>query len=40
MREQIADRIEKLQKSMRARDIDAYIIPTADYHQSEYGEPF
>lgn len=36
MREQIADRIEKLQKSMRARDIDAYIIPTADYHQSEY----
>ncbi len=31
-----AERIEKLRELMRAHGIDAYIIPSADYHQSEY----
>lgn len=31
-----AARIAELRKLMKDRGIDAYIIPTADYHQSEY----
>lgn len=31
-----ASRIEKLRESMRSEGIDAYIIPSADFHQSEY----
>lgn len=37
----IADRVSKLRKVMAERKIDAYMIPSADYHQSEYvGEYF
>ena len=33
----IADeRIRQLRELMRERDMDAYIIPTADFHESEY----
>ena len=31
-----AARIAKLRELMKAHNIDAYIIPTADFHQSEY----
>lgn len=31
-----AERIEKLRQLMREQGLDAYIIPSADYHQSEY----
>lgn len=35
------ERIEQLRGLMRERNIDLYIVPTADYHQSEYvGEYF
>lgn len=33
---QIEDRIANFQKLMKKHKIDAYIVPTADYHQSEY----
>ena len=37
----INDRIEKLRSVMKEKNIFAYIIPSADYHQSEYvGEFF
>ena len=37
----INDRIQKLRSAMKERGIFAYIIPSADYHQSEYvGEFF
>ncbi len=37
----INNRIEKLRSIMKEKDIFAYIIPSADYHQSEYvGEFF
>lgn len=37
----INNRIEKLRSLMKEKDIFAYIIPSADYHQSEYvGEFF
>lgn len=37
----VRERIEKLQEQMKKRDIQIYIVPTADYHQSEYvGEHF
>lgn len=37
----INDRIAKLRSVMKEKDIFAYIIPSADYHQSEYvGEFF
>lgn len=32
----ITDRIKKLRELMRARHIDAYLIPSDDSHQSEY----
>ncbi len=32
----IKTRIEKLRKLMVERNIDVYLVPTADYHQSEY----
>ena len=32
----IKDRLEKLRKSMKDKAIFAYIIPSADFHQSEY----
>ena len=37
----ITERLEKLRELMRERGIDFYIIPSDDYHQSEYvGEYF
>lgn len=37
----VRERIEKLQELMKKQDIQFYIVPTADYHQSEYvGEHF
>ena len=36
-----AKRVAKLRELMKAERIDAYVIPTADFHQSEYvGEHF
>lgn len=32
----IAERVTKLKELMRERGIDFYIIPSSDYHQSEY----
>ena len=38
---QIPKRIARLQKLMKERRIDAYLVPTSDYHESEYvGEHF
>lgn len=37
----VQERIEKLQEQMKKQNIQIYIVPTADYHQSEYvGEHF
>lgn len=37
----VSDRIEAFRKLMIERGIDAYVIPTADFHESEYaGEYF
>ncbi len=33
---QAAERIEKLRELMAARGVDACLVPTADYHESEY----
>ena len=30
------ERIEKLQQEMNPTGIDLYLVPTADFHQSEY----
>ena len=30
------ERIVKLQQEMKAAGIDLYLVPTADFHQSEY----
>ena len=32
----VKERIEKLRKLMEKEGIDVYLIPTADYHNSEY----
>ena len=32
----IAKRIDALRKEMRQRNIDMYIVPTSDFHESEY----
>ena len=32
----IAQRLEKFREKMREYQIDVYLIPTADYHESEY----
>lgn len=38
---EIAERLEKLRELMAERRIDAYLVPTSDYHESEYvGEHF
>ena len=37
----VSERIAQLRKLMEQQGIDYYVIPTADYHQSEYvGEHF
>lgn len=32
----VSERISKLRQLMKERCIDAYVVPTADFHQSEY----
>lgn len=37
----VSERVEKLRQLMEEKGMDAYVVPTADYHQSEYvGEHF
>ena len=37
----VSERIAKLRSLMDEKNIDAYVVPTADFHQSEYvGEHF
>ena len=37
----VAERVHKLRSLMAEKNIDAYVVPTADFHQSEYvGEHF
>ena len=37
----VAERIIALRSLMAEKGIDAYVVPTADFHQSEYvGEHF
>lgn len=36
----IQERLNKLRKSMKAAGIDCYLIPTSDYHDSEYVSSF
>ena len=37
----VKERIEQLRELMRKNGIDAYVVPTSDFHQSEYvGEHF
>ena len=37
----VTERIEKLRTLMKSKNIDAYVIPSSDNHQSEYvGEYF
>ena len=37
----IKERLERLRAEMAKRNIDIYIVPTADFHESEYvGEHF
>ena len=37
----VAERLSALRKCMQDKHIDMYIVPTADFHQSEYvGEHF
>ncbi len=37
----VSEKVALLRKSMEERGIDAYVVPTADFHQSEYvGEHF
>ena len=37
----VSERIEKLRELMKSKKVDVYVVPTADYHQSEYvGEHF
>ena len=37
----IRERIEKLRAEMAQRGIDIYVVPTSDFHESEYvGEYF
>ena len=32
----VSERIAKLRSLMDEKGIDAYVVPTADFHQSEY----
>ena len=35
------ERLERLREKMRERGIDVYVVPTSDFHESEYvGEHF
>ncbi len=32
----VAERIEALRAEMQKRNVDMYIVPTSDFHESEY----
>ena len=32
----VPERLEALRKQMEEKKIDVYVVPTADFHQSEY----
>ena len=32
----VAERIEALRAEMQKRNVDIYIVPTSDFHESEY----
>lgn len=32
----IKDKLQRLREDMKAKNIFAYVIPSADFHQSEY----
>lgn len=37
----VTERVQRLRSLMAEKGIDAYVVPTADFHQSEYvGEHF
>ena len=37
----VPERLSALRKCMEEKNIDVYVVPTADFHQSEYvGEHF
>ena len=37
----VKNRVQKLKKIMKEQNIDAYVIPSSDFHESEYvGEYF
>ena len=36
----INKRIEKLREKMREAGLSAYLVPTSDFHQSEYVGPY
>ena len=36
----VSERIEKLRAVMKEKNVDAYLVPTDDYHCSEYVESF
>ena len=36
----IRERLAKLRAAMQAHQMDFYLIPTADYHHSEYVDGF
>ena len=38
--QRIQERIEKLRRKMEAENIRFYIVPTADYHNSEYVDDY
>ena len=33
---EIAKRVELLREQMKAHQVDAYIVPTSDFHETEY----
>ena len=33
----IPERLSRLRREMERRRIDVYVVPTADFHESEYG---
>ncbi len=36
----VQDRLYKLREKMKEEGIDCYLIPTSDYHDSEYVSDF
>ena len=36
----ITERLQALRDKMKEYGVDAYLVPTADYHESEYVGPY